>query len=110
MKIKSDDCFNQKSTHFRGIIEFCDGMKYNGAIAVAYYKNGKLHRENDPAVEWATGTKSWLMNDAYHRIDGPAIEYGDGKKEWWINGKNFLQEENWKLKIEKFRKNGLASK
>ena len=48
--------------------------------------NGKLHREDGPAVEWAGGTKSWYLNGELHREDGPAIEWADGTKFWYLNG------------------------
>jgi hypothetical protein len=51
-----------------------------------WYLNGKLHREDGPAVEFACGTKSWCLNGELHRADGPAIEYADGNKSWYING------------------------
>ena len=28
-----------------------------------WYMNGKRHRENGPAVEWANGSKFWYLND-----------------------------------------------
>lgn len=31
------------------------------------------------------GTKIWKLNGKLHREDGPAIEWADGRKEWWIN-------------------------
>ena len=49
-------------------------------------KDGKFHREDGPAVEWANGDKSWYINDKLHRTDGPAIEYASGSKEWYQNG------------------------
>jgi len=49
--------------------------------------NGKSHRLDGPASEWADGTKQWWVNDKLHRVDGPAIIWGDGSKEWHINGK-----------------------
>ena len=33
------------------------------------------------------GTKEWYLNGKLHREDGPAIEYADGGKEWYLNGK-----------------------
>ena len=32
------------------------------------------------------GDKYWYKNGELHREDGPAIEYGNGYKEWYING------------------------
>jgi hypothetical protein len=51
-----------------------------------WYLNGKLHREDGPAAEWADGNKFWCLNGNLHRKDGPAIEYADGTKAWYING------------------------
>ena len=28
-----------------------------------WYLNGKRHREDGPAIEWADGTKFWYLND-----------------------------------------------
>ena len=33
------------------------------------------------------GTKRWYSNGKLHREDGPAIEYANGSKSWYINGK-----------------------
>ena len=52
-----------------------------------WYVNGKLHREDGPAIEYADGSKWWYVNDKLHREDGPAIEYADGSKCWYVNGK-----------------------
>jgi hypothetical protein len=29
----------------------------------------------------------WIVNGKLHREDGPAIEYSDGRKKWYYNGK-----------------------
>ena len=50
-------------------------------------ENGKLHRVDGPAVEWANGTREWWLNGRLHRIDGPAIEVANGDCEWWVEGK-----------------------
>ena len=39
-----------------------------------WWLNGKLHREDGPAVERANGNKAWFLNDKLHREDGPAVE------------------------------------
>jgi hypothetical protein len=52
-----------------------------------WYKNGEHHRDNGPAIEWASGSKTWWKNGKRHRDDGPAIENADGTKEWWKDGK-----------------------
>jgi hypothetical protein len=58
-----------------------------------WYLNGKLHREDGPAVEWNDGTKFWYLNGERHREDGPAIECANGNKYWWLNGKFLTEEE-----------------
>ena len=59
-------------------------VRNNGDIE--YYQNGRLHREDSPAIERANGDKDWYKNGERHRENGPAFEQGDGTKEWYING------------------------
>ena len=58
-----------------------------------WYINGKLHREDSPAIKYANGTKFWYLNGHLHREDGPAIEYASGTKEWFLNGQELTREE-----------------
>jgi hypothetical protein len=53
--------------------------------------NGKLHREDGPAIEWADGSKFWFLNGKYHREDGPAVEWVNGSKFWYLNGKEYTE-------------------
>ena len=55
--------------------------------------NGKLHREDGPAIEYANGNKCWYLNGKCHREDGPACEYVNGTKFWFLNGKKLTKEE-----------------
>ena len=48
--------------------------------------NGELHRVDGPAVETASGTKSWWIDGKRHREDGAAIEFANGDTEWYLNG------------------------
>ena len=48
--------------------------------------DGKLHREDGPAIIWVGGTQVWYVNDQLHRIDGPALIRASGTREWYING------------------------
>ena len=83
-----------KSWHLNGkyhradgpAIEWADGTKY-------WFLNGEQHRIDGPAIEFADGTKYWLLNDKYHRTDGPALEYANGDKYWYLNGKRYAEEE-----------------
>ena len=59
--------------------------------------NGKYHREDGPAREYANGHKYWYLNDKPHREDGPAVEYADGSKFWYLNGEEVTEEEHKRL-------------
>ena len=61
-------------------IEYASGTKL-------WRKHGILHREGGPAIEYVSGTKAWFMNGEKHREDGPAIEYANGEKSWYLNGR-----------------------
>jgi endonuclease YncB( thermonuclease family) len=64
-----------------------------------WWMNGKRHRVDGPAVEWADGDK-WWMNGKRHRVDGPAVEWADGDKWWCLDG-NVYTFDKW-LEANKF--------
>ena len=35
----------------------------------------------------AKGTKEWVFNGRLHREDGPAVEWYNGTKEWILSGR-----------------------
>jgi len=73
-------------------IEYISGYK-------EWWLNGKLHRKPGPAKEWVSGTKQWYLNDKRHREDGPAIEWDDGSKFWFLNDIGYTEKEfNKKIK------------
>ena len=52
--------------------------------------------------------KAWYQNGKRHREDGPAREYADGNKFWWLNDVKYSEQE-WiialrKIKLEKVLK------
>ena len=54
---------------------------------IKWYKDGKLHREDGPAVEYADGIKEWYCSGKLHRGDDlPAVEYPNGDASWWVHG------------------------
>jgi hypothetical protein len=63
-----------------------NGTKY-------WYRDGKYHREDGPAIEFADGDKFWYRDGKRHREDGPAIEYVNGNKVWYLNGKKLTEAE-----------------
>lgn len=50
-----------------------------------YYKDGKLHRENGPAIIFSNGDTCWFLDGELHRIGGPAREMNE-TKEWYVEG------------------------
>ena len=78
--------------------EVYDALKYHIDVdeyGTRRYYNvaGRLHRDDGPAVEYATGTKEWWINGELHRDVGPAVIWNDGSKEWWINGVQYTEAE-----------------
>ena len=65
---------------------------YNNGSKI-WYLNGKLHREDGPAVEYDNGDKIWFLNCKLHREDGPAIEKSNGIIYWYLNGKEYTEAE-----------------
>lgn len=63
------------------------GKEINQFGTIIWYKDGKYHREDGPAIKYADGTKVWYLNGECHREDGPAIEQADGYNQWWYRGK-----------------------
>lgn len=41
------------------------------------------HREDGPAIVYASGTKEWWVMGMRHRSDGPAIESSTGESVWY---------------------------
>lgn len=50
-----------------------------------WHKDGKRHREDGPAAEYADGDRYWYQHGKFHRDDGPAIEYANGNKGFFIS-------------------------
>ncbi len=48
--------------------------------------NGRLHREDGPAVVGPGGYQEWRLNGQLDREDGPAVTYRDGTQMWYRNG------------------------
>jgi hypothetical protein len=58
--------------------------------------NGKLHRDDGPAIEYKNGDKLWYQHDKLHRLDGPAIEYENGSQLYFLNDIEYSKKEYWK--------------
>lgn len=55
-------------------------------FANEWWRNGKLHRNDGPAIERSNGERQWWVNGKRHRVDGPAVIHPEGSKEWWVDG------------------------
>ena len=67
-------------------IEYTNGGK-------TWYIDGKLHREDGPACESSSGDKEWYIEGKLHREDGPALEYANGEKYWNIEGRRLTEKQ-----------------
>lgn len=59
----------------------CGGFTGHRAVMI-WLKNGKIHRDNGPAMYKIDGGFVWYQNGKIHRNDGPAIIHIDGRMEW----------------------------
>lgn len=98
-----------RSYDAKGVYHSVNGPAVESSSYSSWYLNGKLHRENGPAIilknggefwwfngkrhrigapaiENVSGYKAWYIHDALHREDGPAVEHPNGDREWWLHG------------------------
>jgi hypothetical protein len=61
-------------------ITYADGIQ-------EWYKEGKLHRLAGPAIIYANGGQYWYVEGKRHRLDGPAVIYVSGTEHWYVEGK-----------------------
>jgi hypothetical protein len=47
------------------------------------------------------GNREWWRNGQLHREDGPAIEYASGNRYWYLNDRLMTEEEHRKLTQKK---------
>ena len=81
-----------KYWHLNGKLHREDGPAVDCADGhKEWYLMGKRHREDGPAIEWSNGSKSWYLNGKRHREDGPAVEWADGDKSWYLMGKRLTE-------------------
>ena len=84
-----------KVWQFNGKLHREDGPAIEGANgSKVWYRDGKLHREDGPAIEHSNGDKIWFLNGRFHRTEGPAIEYVSGDKIWYLNGDEVSEEQH----------------
>lgn len=93
------DYGNVEKWYFNGKLHRENGPAINFDNKIKeWYFNGKLHRTDGPAVEWPDGSGSWYFEGKQHRLNGPARDWKI-QKQWWINGKQLTETEfNEKIK------------
>ena len=76
-----------------GPARVCMGM-FGGDGSKEWYINGKQHRVDGPAGEYAVGVNYWMQNGEFHREDGPAIERGVGGLDnvWIVHGRKTTED------------------
>ena len=64
-----------------------------------WYKDGKLHCEDGPAIKYVNGSEFWFLDGKQHRADGPANVFADGRLTWFLHGEWLGGKANdfWKL-------------
>ena len=66
------------------VAELYSALKYRVEVSPvtgthSYYNAaGQLHCDEGPAIVRVDGTLAWYQNGKRHRTDGPAIEYASG--------------------------------
>lgn len=70
-----------------------NGLYIHSSGDKVWYKNGVLHREDGPAIEFPDGGKQWRIDGNLHREDGPAIEGTGGYKAWYLHDVELTEEE-----------------
>jgi len=56
-----------------------------------WYKNGELHRIDEPAIIHSDGKEEWFQNGKRHRDNGPAIFLPNGTEHWYQNGRRIYK-------------------
>ncbi len=95
--------FNDRSGEIwrkNGEIHRLDGPAFSivtkYGINQEWYKDGKHHNENGPAIiDHNIGTTAWMIEGKYHRSDGPAVITKTGKYYWRINGVEYKSIQEW---------------
>src|SRR5262249_52311974 len=72
------------------------GNPYYAPCTERWYRHGKLHRDDGPAVivpcysqtanDARRGITAYYVDGVLHRDDGPAVRYANGDEERWVRG------------------------
>jgi hypothetical protein len=67
--------------------------KYWTITGTYFESNTYIDVKNICCLEMEYGTKMWFKDGKRHREDGPAIEWHSGRNEWFLYGKPIIEEE-----------------
>ena len=70
-----------------------------------WYRDGKFHRDDGPAIIHTNGDKLLYRNGKHHRENFPAVVKTDGTKEWWNNDMRYRVSRGDLVLWEKFHHN-----
>ena len=85
LKIVPHDKLEFKDHHVYYQDELFTGITKD-KVETVYYQDGRLHRDDGPAVMRNYGYQEWLQHGNTHRDDGPAVIWRNGSKEWYKKG------------------------
>jgi hypothetical protein len=88
---RSDIPAGQREKTEKGFLVRVDGEVVYAEYGTTryWYKDGKHHREDGPAIIFSDGTKFWEYRGMLHRTNGPAIEFSSGAKEYWLSDRRY---------------------
>jgi hypothetical protein len=86
------------STYLGDEQDIFDELKYDITITESgskIYRNkeGKLHRDEGPAIIYKDSTQMWYQNDMLHREDGPSMICPGGQVNYFLNDICYEKEE-----------------
>lgn len=69
-----------------------DGPAITDSNRSEWYKDGRLHREDGPAIIFINGTKKWYREGRLHREDGPAVVEANGTLRYFVDNKKHRED------------------
>ena len=95
--------------HLNGKLHRDDGpaVEHTPYELDTYYNEGRLHRKDGTIIALDMINRQWFKHGKLHREDGPAIEWIGGKKVWALNGKVYQEEEDYYIELACLKNNDL---
>ena len=70
-------------------------VSYNGGNEEWRTSNRTYHRLDGPAFISYDGSKQWIVEGKTHREDGPAVEWANGINTWWLHNIEYENSTKW---------------